>query len=400
MLRRFAKQSCPTAGRGWRFVTVAPFLCVAVDAEFLKTHNECFCRAVAFAPFLVHPGFAPEKQSVFRAQQLESRAVVLEPEAVMKLCDVLPCGDALSDLSEKVDVSWYDRDRLLPASVEPEVGECHGQQSTPAEEEQEKGGRMPKAHRLDPYGLPNCSRLSSAVAEFLSPTKGVPHDFEGEEAPFVGTELHSLLLPYGKGKWNRPSFGQLCRPPHGAMFRQHLLDQFHGRDGVQRWLADCKAHSLATQRQVLERMILSEQHSHNRCAEVIVCENFFSFSETLSRVMTEYQVSPRGGKRVGEGVRWPVRFLSYGSMDDVAVNNTLRLVDRQVAVADVVKLREFEAAGFGWSSRRPPSLVQCLRDLASGDDAARQLCEAEDNHNPAWDASALAAVARIILSRP
>ncbi len=198
------------------------------------------------------------------------------------------------------------------------------------------------------------------------------------------------------------------------------------------WLEACRAESLEAQVAVMQRLSASAQTegnaaapaaaasldiaaapyvatdegsssfiSNSLCDELIVCDTFFSFAEALSSAVTLYQ---RGGsgKRLSIGgwgtFMYPVRFLSYGTMDDVAVNNTLRLVDREVPITDVVQLPEFAQRGMGWSCHRPPSLVQSLRDVAeAGDAAAAALCRAEDNHNPAWDAAALAAIAAFIL---
>ena len=445
-----------------------PTLCVAVDAEFLRTHGDLYCRAVSFCPFVSwrggerpslrrRPEVIPPTngEKCFAPRQLLRRTVVLDPTAVMQHCDVLPCGDALHPLVKRLDLA-----PLLPFVSFPKSPRASGLDESSDAFELEKLPCAPVSPRqgedrllgtdheglfLDPYSIPNYARLSSFVDEYLrcAPSTDVLSlDTSCVEWNLArkAANLRNQLLPYGKGRPSRPAFGALLQS-NSSEFRRQLLVQLGGSEGVATWLQECASCAMHMQKDTLERILprcgtsrdaslsttpagnSSAADSSSLCDEVTVCDSFFSFAVALSRLTLEYHSDeflarqtllhhrPRsqptftgGPPAAPGGGAAGVHFFAYSGSDDVAVNNTLRLVDAHVTLTDVCKMRQFKDCGL-W--RKPdgrpfvPSLVRCLSDLAAEgrSEAAAALIAEPDNHNPAWDAAGLAAVADYFFSQ-
>ncbi len=135
------------------------------------------------------------------------RVVMLQPAAALQLCDVLPCGDKLTQLASRVGLPWLSSPVQAKAPAGEDGGMCplalpdahtpsrgtaaqHGRRGPDP-----PGGALTAKTRplvLDPYTLPHYRRLSASVDAFLQPSAATRDDDLTVEAILQGWWGHAV----------------------------------------------------------------------------------------------------------------------------------------------------------------------------------------------------------------
>lgn len=421
----------------------------ALDAEFIKTGATFLCRSIAWVPL------RPLAPGLFGSRPV---AVALTPAAVMENAIALPCGHALAPLVTSVSTGLEAALLAVNPSSSAATAESIPNRPVQHHNNNYNNGKRMKAFSLDPYTLPNAALLRRTAQSRGQLLHDPFHDLlNGSGASFDAAVsfFAKLLLPYGRGKPTSPSFAALCRH-HPETLQQQLRNEFGtSQSAMDEWLAELSACSLDSMNivsQKLRALAASSPTSVDAGGGGLQYDEVDSLAEMSDAVWTtwhrldataaaaavedhshsgnEKNVEIRGHGKQAKAAT----FLCYGPSDAEAIRNTVRLAclkwrksggplsispsartdlssisivngrnsPMQFVVSDVTRSGWFRALGFESRQGATPSLLLALEKVAkahtlhSGDrkNEATELLASRDEHNPLWDAQALAAIAR------
>jgi hypothetical protein len=389
---------------------------VAVDAEFLKMGGALTARSVAFVPFSLsssHPALLP-RPSVLQ----------LETSFVAQYCDLLPAGYSLREhcveFARGLDEFFPPLERRVGSHqalrhfVRQPAEPLHGDQDiTPGQSSKIRSGPAcaTAQQSVDPYMVPN-SRQFHAVGGLGALYRESP---ASDAFQHLARRLVSKTVLYGPSKAATPAIGVLVKRD-SARFQEFLRFRFTSEQEWMDWVEtaheisrkalDASTSSLAT---VGSGLGSSDQVDVKQCATLA------EFSRGLCSHWASYMQPAQGSGGI------PTKFYSYGGADVGVLRTAAHLgcseqktqsagrevpsglqtlrSPMQIVLTDITKSPAFRAMGFELELGLTPRLRHALEKVRGRNPFAEELLSNPDEHNPLWDAAALAALCQVVLRR-
>jgi hypothetical protein len=401
---------------------------VAIDAEFLKMGGSLMTRSVAFVPFPLHsdgPCAVPP-----------ASVVQLSPEFVSEYCDLLPAGYSLrehcasfSDGLERFfpPLQIKSSTRQLARQLAKQQLEAVLLTEDVYDDASSKGGMATAGSRdqvsIDPYMVPNCRLFCDGLASLYSQ----PVDTEAFRK--AARLVVSKTFAYGTSKQRVPAIGSLIRRD-SSVFQLFLRHRFATEQSWVEWLEAARTLSCealhAVSRSVKSEgcgdeasKVIAPVLGVHRAMVKVVEHTTLDYSRSVRQLWSGYMVNTCPlTHRLTEG-----KFYAYGGADLDVLRQTVRLAcserrlndlgvsdcgtavvkeiqsPMQIAITDVTRSSAFRAMGFELELGLTPRLRHALEKVQRRNDAAGALLCNPEEHNPLWDAAALAAVCQVVLRR-
>lgn len=385
---------------------------VAVDAEFLKMGGSLLSRSVAFVPFQLTmgaPGVAvpPVPQ--------HATVVQLDSGFVLRHCDVLPAGYSLREHCE----SFSDGlERFFPPPPLHSTARSLARKLAQQPSDDPLSGRdaiapletavAEPALTVDPYMVPNAAQFHDGLAALYSQPPST------EAFHKAARMVVSKTLAYGVSKHKTPSIGGLVRRD-SARFQVFLQHRFSSLSHWLDWLAAAQALSRAALDSVAAAVVRSREASSHPWSsltetdapvKVWDVDSLVDFSRAVHREWSAYMGSPPTP---------PTKFYAYGGADCGVLRSSVQLAcaelkgkqddthtlrsPMQIALTDITRSSVFRAMGFETELGLTPRLRHALEKVRHRSAVSEALLANPDEHNPLWDAAALAALCQLVLQR-
>ncbi|CUG91736.1 Hypothetical protein, putative [Bodo saltans] len=399
-----------------------PLLTIAVDAEFLKMGGVLTARSAAFVPFSpLNP-----KAAVAPSSSVASTVVQMDASFVAQYCDLLPAGYSLRDhcveFAKGLEQFFPPVERRMHShhALRKFVQLTDGMQQQQPNDSSATGGveedtssstpssassSMPQS--VDPYMVPN-SQQFLCVGGLGALYREAPTSDAFQQ---IARRLVSKTVLYGPSKVGTPAIGALVKRD-SVRFQQFLRHRFSSEEEWVNWVET--AHMISRKALDASTTNLSSSpsppstSSSSGGVDVIQCTTLAEFSRHLCNVWSSYMQHQKGVA---------TKFYSYGGADVGVLRAAAHLgcAERkspkeqgqgvglrspmQITLTDVTKLPAFRAMGFEREVGLTPRLRHALEKVRTRNPEAESLLRNPDEHNPLWDAAALAALCQVVLHR-